>query len=56
MLNYHPIIVSLGGTLSTSRTDLFELWKAVMEKEIWSAMLPPLSVSPLRARARFFAI
>lgn len=35
----------------TSTSDLFEYWKAVMEKEIWFAI--PLSVSLLRGQAQF---
>jgi hypothetical protein len=54
--HFYPLVMSLGGTLSPMSRMLFEHWRACLGSYSYTQMMYELSVSLLRARARFFDV
>lgn len=53
---FHPIIISLGGTLARQTSPILDHWKEHMSRELWKELTFSISVSLLRARARYFIL
>jgi hypothetical protein len=51
---FHPIILSLGGSMSPSTASIFAHWASAMTQEVYRQMELSISISLIRARARWF--
>ena len=54
--SFHPVILSVGGTLSTSTARVFDHWRESMPLATYHSMLRNLGVSLLRYRGRVFQL
>ncbi|RSH80170.1 hypothetical protein EHS25_007275 [Saitozyma podzolica] len=55
-LPFHPIVLSLGGIMNGSTTEVFASWKQVMTRGTYNLMLKRLSLCLLQARVRSFEL
>lgn len=53
---FHPILISLGGTLATETQELFRFWREQLGESRYRSLLQDISVALVRAKARFFAL
>ena len=53
---FHPILISLGGTLSTDTQELFSYWRDKLGESRYKSLMQDISIALLRAKARFFAL
>lgn len=53
---FHPILISLGGTLSTDTQELFSFWRDKLGESRFKSLQQGISIALLRAKARFFAL
>lgn len=55
-LGFHPILISLGGTLATETQELFGFWREQLGESRYKSLLQDISIALIRAKSRFFAL
>jgi hypothetical protein len=55
-LPFHPIVISLGGMMNGSTTNIFASWKRVMTRGTYNLMLKRLSLCLLQSKVRSFEL